>query len=237
MNFSGSLQSFVPHLNELRSRILKSLGAFICAAFFSFNYAGPVLSQVTKPAGHLVFTSPGGGFAAVVTVTVMMAGVISAPFVLYQLWAFVAGALKPRERRFVYIFGPLSLVFFLLGAAFAYFAAVPMAYKFLTGFAPADLTPMITVDNYLSFVGNMVAAFGAAFELPLVLAFLAKIGIATPEFLRQKRRHAIIIILIVAAVVTPPDVVSQLLLAVPLLVLYEIGIVFVRIFALKRKTP
>ena len=236
MTFLKSLQPFLVHFNELRSRVLKSLGVFIVAVCVCFNYADRVLGWLVKPAGHLVFTSPSGGFSAVMTVTMVMAFLISAPVILYQAWAFVAAALNARERKFIFVFAPLSLLFFCLGVAFAFFVAVPLAYKFLMGFTSDYLTPMITVDSYLAFVGNMVVAFGVTFELPLAMAFLARIGIATPEFLRQKRRHAIMIILIVAAVATPPDIASQLLLAVPLMALYEVGIVLVRM-AYKPKTP
>ena len=209
------------------------MGVFIVAVFACFNDADQLLALVIKPAGHLVFTSPGGAFSAVMAMTMVMAFIVTAPFLFYQVWAFTAGALKPQERHFVYVFGPLSFFFFLLGVAFAFFVAIPMAYHFLMGFSSESLVPMITVDNYLGFAGNMVVAFGVTFELPLVLAFLAKIGIATPEFLRQKRRHAIMIILIVAAIATPPDVVSQLLLGIPLIVLYEVGIIFTAVFQKK----
>ncbi len=235
MTFLESLQPFLVHFNELRSRVLKSLGAFIVAVFFCFTFADRILAWIIKPAGHLVFTSPGGAFSAVMTMSMVTGFVLASPYILYQLWAFVAGALRPDERRFVFIFGPLSFVFFCLGVAFAFFVAMPMSFNFLMGFSSPQLIAMITVDNYLEFMGNLVIAFGATFQMPLVLAFLARIGIATPEYLRQKRRHAIMIILIVAAVLTPPDVVSQLLLAVPLVVLYEVGIIFVRI-AYKHKT-
>ena len=233
---SPQLQSFLRHLDELRVRFIKCLLAFGLAAFACFYFAQPILVWLIKPAGRLVFTSPAGGFAAVMTVTMVMALLVSLPVILYQIWAFVAGALKPQERRFVFIFGPLSLLFFLSGVAFAFWVAVPTAYKFLMGFTSEDLVPMITVDNYLGFLGNMLVAFGVAFELPLILAFLAKIGIATPEFLRQKRRYAVLILLVLAAVLSPsPDVASQLLLAVPLWILYELGIVLMQVFH-KRKT-
>ncbi len=228
--------SFFAHLDELRRRILTSLAVFFLAVLVCFNFSGQLLSWLIRPAGHLIFTAPGEAFGAHVTVAVTAGFVLSFPFILYQLWMFAAAALKPHERRFIVFFGPLSLLFFLSGVAFAFFVAVPMAYRFLMGFASSDLVPMVSVGNYMSFLGNMVVAFGVAFELPLVMAFLAKIGIATPEFLRQKRRHAIIVILIVAAILTPPDVMSQLLLAVPMLALYELGIIFTRIFY-KHKTP
>lgn len=229
------LNAFFVHLNELRSRMIKTLGVFLLVAFVCFNYATEVLHWIIKPAGHLVFTTPGGAFSAVMMATIVMAAIISSPFILYQFWAFVSKALKPQEQKIILIVGPLSVLLFLSGVAFAFFVAVPIAYKFLMSFSSADLQPMISVDNYLGFLGNMVLAFGITFELPLVLGFLAKIGIATPEFLRQKRRHAIIIILVIAAILTPPDVASQCLLAGPLIVLYELGIVVVRM-VYKHKT-
>jgi len=229
------LNAFFVHLNELRSRMIKTLGVFLLVAFVCFNYATEVLHWIIKPAGHLVFTTPGGAFSAVMMATIVMAAIISSPFILYQFWAFVSKALKPQEQKIILIVGPLSVLLFLSGVAFAFFVAVSIAYKFLMSFSSADLQPMISVDNYLGFLGNMVLAFGITFELPLVLGFLAKIGIATPEFLRQKRRHAIIIILVIAAILTPPDVASQCLLAGPLIVLYELGIVVVRM-VYKHKT-
>lgn len=227
---------FFAHLDELRRRILTSLAVFFLVVLVCFNFTSRLLSWLIRPAGQLVFTSPGEAFGAHITVAVTAGFVLSFPFILYQLWMFAAAALKPDERRFIVFFGPLSLLFFLSGVAFAFFVAVPMAYRFLMGFASSELVPMVSVGNYMGFLGNMVVAFGVAFELPLVMAFLAKIGIATPEFLRQKRRHAVIIILIVAAVLTPPDVVSQVLLAAPMLALYELGIIFTRI-GYKHKTP
>lgn len=228
---SPQFQSFLRHWDELRSRILKCLGLFLIAAFVCYNYAETVLLWFIKPAGHLIFTTPSGGFSAVLSVTFLMAFLICAPFIFYQVWAFVASALKSEERRSVFIFGPLSLVFFLSGVAFAFYAAVPTAYKFLMGFSSPEMTAMITVDNYMGFMGNMLLACGLTFQLPLILGFFAKIGIATPEFLRQKRKHAIVAILIAAALLSPsPDVISQMVLALPLVGLYELGIVFTKVF-------
>lgn len=230
MKFSGPIQSFLTHLDELRARVVKSAAVFFCTLIICFSFAQSVLDWLIKPAGHLVFTTVGGGFNATMSVAFIMAFIISAPFTLYQFWAFIAGALKPHERRYVSIYAPLSFVLFALGALFGFYVAVPMSYNFLVGFETEYLKNMISVDSYLSFVTNMVSIFAVTFELPLVLAFLAHIGIATPEFLRQKRRHAIMIIFILAAVLTPPDVVSQLLLAVPLVVLFEVGILFTKMF-------
>lgn len=230
-------QSVFKHIEELRSRIIKSAGAFVLAFCLCYNFIGKLIPKLIAPAGHLIFTAPAEAFSAYMTVGALMALVIASPYIVYQIWAFVGGALKPSEKKFVFIFAPLSLLFFLSGGAFAFFVTVPMAYKFLMSFSSAYLVPMVSVKNYLGFLGHMVVAFGVAFELPLVLAFLAKIGIASPEYLRQMRRHAIIIILVVAALLTPPDVVSMLILAVPLMILYEVGIVFVKFFYVdKHKT-
>jgi sec-independent protein translocase protein TatC len=228
-------QSFFKHLEELRSRLIKSAGAFVLAFCLCYNFIGKLIPKLIAPAGHLIFTSPGEAFSAYMTIGFILALFVSSPYIIYQIWAFVSGALKPSEKKFVLVFAPLSLMFFLSGGAFAYFVTMPMAYRFLMSFSSVYLVPMVTVKNYLGFLGHMMVAFGVAFELPLILAFLAKIGIATPEFLRQKRRHAIIIILIVASLMAPPDVMSMLVLAVPLMVLYEVGIIFVKVFN-KHKT-
>ncbi len=228
-------RSFFAHLDELRRRLFKTLLVFTAAALAAFNFTDSLLPWLIAPAGKLVFTAPAQAFSAHVTVAVVVGFVVSFPFILYQIWAFTAGALKPNERRFIIFFGPLSLLFFAMGVAFAFFVAVPMAYRFLMGFASPLLVPMISVENYMNFLGSMVVAFGAAFELPLVMAFLAAIGIATPEFLRQKRKHAIMGILVLSAVLTPPDIMSMLSLAIPMCFLYELGIVFVRM-TYKHKT-
>ena len=158
--------------------------------------------------------------------TLLVGFVIAMPFFLYQVWSFAWEALTDKERRYIMLFGPLSLLFFLGGGLFAYFVIVPIAIKFLLGFSSVYVVPMISIKNYISFIGSFILSFAIVFELPLVLVFLVKIGIATPEFLRQYRRHAIMAILIVSAILTPPDICSQLLMAVPLVVLYELGVIF-----------
>jgi sec-independent protein translocase protein TatC len=229
------LKSFFKHIEELRSRIIKSAGAFVLAFCLCYNFIGKFIPHINAPAGHLIFTAPAEAFSAYMMVGALMALLVASPYIVYQIWAFIGSALKPSEKKFVLIFAPLSLFFFILGGAFAYFVAVPMAYRFLMSFSSEYLVPMVTVKNYLGFLMHMIVAFGVAFELPLILAFLAKIGIASPEYLRQMRRHAIIIILVVAALVAPPDLASMLVLAVPLMILYEVGILMVG-FVYKHKT-
>lgn len=216
--------SFFSHLHELRDRIIKSLIAFGIAVIVVWNFLDPVIRWVVRPLGRLVFTAPAEAFNARMTLAMIGGLVFALPVILYQLWQFIALGLKANEQRYVKIFGPLSLVFFFAGIIFGYFVMLPISLNFLLSFSSSWMVPMITVDKYISFVGTIVIASGVAFELPLILAFLARLGIATPEFLRQKRRYAVIIILIVATILTPADVVSQLVLTIPLLILYELGI-------------
>ena len=227
MDQNPSLSLF-GHLDELRTRLIICLAAFFVATCLAFYFSDPLLAFIIKPVGYLVFTAPSEAFLARMTLTFLGGFLFSFPIIIYQIWQFVAVGLKDNERKYIVFFAPLSLIFFILGVLFGYFVMIPFALRFLLSFSTNNIVPMITVNNYISFIGTWVVSFGVVFELPLVLMFLAKIGIATPEFLRQYRRHAIIVILIVSAILTPPDVVSQLLMAVPLVILYEIGILMVR---------
>ena len=235
MNFLGQLQTFFTHIDELRRRLIKIVVLFIIATLVCYNLVGEILPWLIKPAGHLIYTSPTEAFSAYMTLAAVMGFLVTLPWTVYQIWTFVGVALRPQEKRFIAVFAPLSLIFFLLGVAFSYYVAIPLTYKFLMSFTSPYMQPMITVSNYMGFLANMLIAFGVTFELPLVLAFLAMIGIATPTYLRYKRRHAIMIILIVSAIITPPDVISQISLAIPLIILYELGIIFVQ-FTYKKKS-
>ena len=222
--------SFFNHFNEFRVRILKSLAVFVLTSFGFYSITPQILGWLIQPAGHLIFTSPQDAFTAYIQVTLTGGFIVSLPFTVYQIWAFAAEALKPVERRTIIFFAPVSLVLFVCGVCFGFWVMVPWAYTFLLSFSSPQIVAMITVKEYIVFVTTWVLTMGIIFELPLVMVFLAHVGIASPEFLRQKRRHAIVIILIVAAIFSPPDVVSQLMVAMPLFVLYEIGVVGVRFF-------
>lgn len=217
------------HVDELRSRLFVGLGAVLAAAVVFYQFVDPVLAFVIRPVGRLVFTSPADAFVARLLLAVLGGLLTAMPVVLYQIWMFVAQGLKDNEKKFVRLYGPLSLVFFGLGVAFAYYVALPLSLKFLLGFSSEWLVPMITVKSYVSFLTSLVLACGLIFELPIVLIFLTAIGIATPEYLIQKRRHAIVLILIVSAVITPPDIVTLLIMTLPLVLLYEAGVMASRI--------
>ena len=224
MNTGNKHLPFLEHLEELRSRIIKSLLAVTVCAVVAYEFSSDVLRHLIHPVGNLIFTSPPDAFLAIVNVTLFSALLLAFPFLGYQIWAFIATALTPAERRYVFIFAPISLILFLIGALFGYVFIVPISLKFLLSFSRPWLTPMIAVNQYISFVGTFVLSFGIVFELPLMVVFLTKIGIASPEFLRQKRKYAVVFIFIVSAILTPPDCMSQLLMAIPLVILYELGI-------------
>ncbi len=214
------------HLDELRGRVLQFLFVYLVCCVLAYHLTAGILPYIIKPVGTVVFNAPGEAFAAYMMLTLLSGFIIALPFFLYQVWAFAWEALTDKERKYIMLFGPLSLVFFLAGGAFAYYVIVPFAIKFLLGFSSEYVVPMISINSYISFVASLVLTFGIVFELPLVLVFLVKIGIATPAFLKHFRRHAVLGILVVSALLTPPDIVSQLLMAVPLMLLYELGVLF-----------
>ncbi len=219
-------QTFFEHLDELRARVIQFLCVYVVCCFFTYNVTSSLLPLIIAPVRMVVFNAPGEAFSAYMLLTLIGALIISSPYLLYHLWAFAWEALTENERKYIVFFGPLSMMFFIAGVVFAFFVIVPIALKFLLSFSSDYVVPMISIKNYIGFVGNFVLSFGIVFELPLILVFLVKIGIASPAFLREYRRHAVMAILIVSAILTPPDVVSQLLMAVPLMVLYELGILF-----------
>ena len=217
--------SFMGHLDELRWRLIKSVIAVFIAACLFYPFVDRVLAFLIRPVGHVIFTSVADAFVARLMLTIWAGVILALPVIIYQVWQFVCAGLKDNERKYIRFFAPFSFILFVAGGMFGYLAMIPIGMKFLLSFATEFIVPMITIQNYISFVTTLILAFGVAFQLPLVLMFLAKIGIVTPAFLVQKRKHAIVLILIVSALITPPDAVSQIIMALPLVVLYEIGII------------
>ena len=221
--------SFLEHLEELRKRIILSVVFVFFAAVSTYFFKESILQFVIKPIGKLIFISPQEAFVAYVKISLFAGLIVSSPFVLFQIWKFISAGLDLTERKYILLFGPLSLCFFIIGILFSYYIIVPIGLGFLMGFATPFLSPMISIDRYISFISALCLAFGVIFELPLAVLFLTKIGIITPTFLSSKRRYAILLVFIIAAFLTPPDVVTQCLMAVPLLVLYELSIIFSRL--------
>ncbi len=221
--------TFFDHLEELRFRIIRSVVVVLVATCLIFVYANSITAFLIRPVGRVIFTAPGEAFGTVMLLSLISGVILSMPYILLECWFFIASALTDSERKYIGIFAPLSLLLFVLGCAFGYFALLPVMMKFFLSFSSPEIEPMIAIGKYIAFVGNLVLSCGIIFEMPLAIAFLAKIGIASPAFLIDKRKYAILIIFVVSAVLTPsPDCFSQVLMAVPLMILYEISIVLSR---------
>jgi sec-independent protein translocase protein TatC len=224
---------FLDHLEELRWRIIYSLAAVLIAVgigfwiALSFDVVGllarPILPLI--PEHKLVYTHPGEAFTVILNAALTIGTVLAAPVVLYQAWAFLSPAMHRHERRIGIGVLFSGLLLFLGGAALAYFVVVPLALPWLMGFGGPSLIPLITAEEYFSFVFSMVLTFGVSFELPIVVLALAALGIVTPQFLSKYRRHAIVVIVIIAAFLTPGDLVwTTIALSVPLYALYELSV-------------
>lgn len=221
--------TIVEHLNELRNHIGKSLIFLLVCSVIIYSSIDKILLFLSKPVGKLVFIAPQEAFTTNIKIAFFVGLLFSSPFILYQIWKFVSLGLLPKERKYIRIFGPLSFLLFVIGFTFGYLIIVPIGMKFLLGFASEILAPMITISKYISFVFNLSFAFSLVFQLPIVILFLTKIGIVTPAVLKKRRKEAIVLVFIAAAIMTPPDVVTQVLMAIPLILLYELGILFSRL--------
>lgn len=234
-NSENNTLSLVEHLEELRNRIIRSVIYIIVGICVAYAFVNSILPILVKPVGKLVFIAPQEAFVARIKIAFFGGLFLSSPLILCQIWQFVSGGLSQHERKYIRIFGPLSFVFFIIGVCFCYFIIAPISMKFLLGFATDFMTPMITVSKYISFVGTLTLTFGLVFELPLITLFLTKIGVITPRFLCRKRKQAIVVMFLLSAILTPPDIITQCLMAIPLLFLYELGIIFSKV-AYKKRT-
>ena len=236
---SGSEQPFVQHLVELRDRLVKSAIAIALACFVLSLYPGPAdLYDILAaplvahlPAGTtLIATSVISPFLVPLKILLMAAFLLALPVVLYQVWAFVAPGLYSHEKKLVLPLVISSTLLFFLGVAFCYFFVFGQVFTFIQSFAPKSITAAPDIEAYLSFVLTMFLAFGMAFEVPIVVIVLARMNIFSIEKLKSFRSYFVVLAFIVAAIVTPPDVVSQLALAIPMCLLYEVGIWAAQIF-------
>ena len=228
----------VAHLIELRSRLLRAIGGLLLLLLVLLPFANRLYAWLAQPlldklpaGGRLIATQVASPFFAPLKLAFCVALVGSMPWLLYQLWAFVAPGLYRRERRLALPLLASALALFYAGCAFAYFIVLPAVFTFLNRVTPAGVAMMTDISAYLDFVLVIFLAFGVSFELPVALVILVLLGWVTPAQLREWRGYAIVGIFFMAAVLTPPDVVSQLLLALPMIALYELGILAARMVA------
>ena len=243
---TGTEQPFVQHLVELRDRLIKATLAIAIAAMLLALFPGPatlydVLAAplvATLPKGAtLIATSVISPFLVPLKILMMSAFLLALPFVLWQVWAFVAPGLYSHEKKLVMPLVVSSTLLFLIGVAFCYFFVFGQVFAFIQSFAPKSITAAPDIEAYLDFVLSMFIAFGMAFEVPIVVIVLARMNIVSIEKLKEFRSYFIVLAFIVAAIFTPPDVVSQLALAIPMCILYEVGIWAAQLFIKHTQAP
>ncbi|MBI5632068.1 MAG: twin-arginine translocase subunit TatC [Nitrospirae bacterium] len=238
------------HLTELRRRIFISLVSVLLIFLVSFNFSAEIFGTLTlplkaemkltlttpyvqfteKPSTPLVFLAPAEAFWMHFKVAFMAALILSLPVIFLQFWKFISPGLLPKEKKYFLPFLFFAILLFTVGAVFCFVVVLPFAMTFLLGYKTAQMTPMLSVGSYIDFCLKFIFAFGAIFELPLIIIFLTRFGIVTPAVLARNRKYAILAAFIIAAVLTPtPDAFNQTLMAVPIFLLYEVGILLSRI--------
>jgi sec-independent protein translocase protein TatC len=224
-------ESFISHLIELRNRLLKIVLGFVLVFFALFPFANKIYALLAAPmlaklpvGGQMIATAVTTPFFVPMKVAMMAAFVISLPLTLYQIWVFVAPGLYPQEKKLMVPVIFASSLLFLIGMAFAYFAVFPTVFGFVVSSAPAGVAVMTDISEYLDFVMTLFMAFGLAFEVPIAVVLIARFGWVTIAQLKEARSYVIVGAFVIGAIFTPPDIISQFMLAVPLWLLYEAGI-------------
>ncbi|MFO7965808.1 MAG: twin-arginine translocase subunit TatC [Desulfobacterales bacterium] len=232
--------TFTEHLEELRKRLIISFIAVGVGFAVSYGFKEDIFKMLTRPliavmgeGDKLIFTGLPEAFFTYLKVALLSGLMLAAPVVIYQFWMFVAPGLYKNERRILLPIVLLSSIFFIGGSLFGYFIVFPFGFKFLLGFASETIRPLPSMREYLGFSAKLLLAFGVVFELPLVLTFLARLGVVTVDTLKKNRKYAVLLFFIGSAILTPPDVVTQVMMSLPLMVLYEISIIGAKFFGKK----
>ena len=228
------------HLEELRKRLIVCIIAVGIGFALSYAFSEQIFIILSQPLtdilpeeNHFIFTSVTEGFFTYLKLAIFAGLLLASPVIFYQIWSFVAPGLYNKEKRLAFPFVFLSTLFFAGGTTFGYFIVFPLAFKFFIGYNSQYIKMLPSLNEYLTFSCKFLLAFGIIFELPIFILFLAKIGIINERQLRANRKYVMIAVFILAAFLTPPDVVSQVLMAVPLIILYEIGIIVAKLFGKK----
>ena len=231
---------FTEHLEELRKRLIVCFIAVGIGFVLSYGFKEKLFQILTRPlirvmqtGDKLIFTGLPEAFFTYLKVAFLSGIILAAPVIFYQFWMFVAPGLYDKEKRLMAPIVFLSTFFFVGGAFFGYFIVFPYGFKFFLGFASEIIRPLPSMREYLGFASKLLLVFGLVFELPLIITFLARLGIVSVSFLKKNRKYALLLFFVGAAILTPPDVVTQVMMALPLIVLYEISIIGARIFGKK----
>ncbi len=234
--------TLMEHLAELRTRLVRSFIAIGLAFLVCYTFAEQLFAELCKPlinalpeGSKLIFTALPEAFFVYVQVGLLAALFVASPFIFYQIWSFVAPGLYEDEKKYMIPMAVISAGFFIAGASFCFFMVFPYAFTFFVGFASEDIAAMPSLSEYLSFAMKLLIAFGLIFEMPLFTFFLARMGVVTAELMRSARKYAVLCTFIIAAILTPPDVISQLLMAFPMMLLYEMSIGVAALFGRKKK--
>ena len=234
----GARMSFLEHLEELRHRLIVSIAAVFVGFLIAFAFIPRIFAFIMRPlqavlpdGGKLIYTEPTEAFLLYVKVAALAGLILATPVVLWQVWKFVAPGLYAHEKRFAIPFVLFSTVFFVAGALFSHYVVFPFAWKFFAGFSTDYMAFLPRIQPVFSLYVRMLLAMGLVFEMPTLVFFLARVGVVTPRFLLRNVKYAILVIFIVAAVITPgPDIVSQMLVALPMIALYGMSIVIAWLF-------
>ncbi len=241
---SDEKKPFLAHLEELRTRLIVCAIAvgvgFVISYIFSkqlFFLLTMPLTKILPPENSMIFTSLPEMFIAYIKVALIGGIILAVPVIFYELWMFVAPALYQREKRYLVPFVLFSTILFIAGALFGYLIVFPYGFKFFLGFATQDIQALPSVKQYFSFAIRLLLAFGLVFEMPVAVLFLTKIGLITPEAMKRYRKFAILGSFILSAILTPPDVATQLMMAGPLIILYELSIYISKAVYRKQEEP
>lgn len=220
--------SILEHLTELRKRILYSLVAIAIGAAVAYNFLEEIMAFLLEPAGKLYYMQPAEAFFVYVKVTLFAGFLFALPIIFYQAWAFLLPALTMRERLLLSILVPASVLLFIAGLLFSFKLVLPLAMNFFLGMGSADFQPFLSAGSYFDFILTFVLPFGLLFEMPLAMMILAWLGIITSDMLAAKFRIVILVCFVIGALLTPPDVISQCMMAIPMLLLYGVGYIAVK---------
>lgn len=228
--------TLVGHLDELRKRIIYIITAVMIGSIVSYKQIDAIVDFILQPAKdlHFIYLSPADLFLAYIKLAIVSGFIITLPITIYQTWRFILPGIGKKQKVFVMLASLMSMIFFAAGALFSYYGIIPLSIQFFIKMSRQEIAPLFSFTSYMGFVGSLLLAFGITFQMPIFIMLLTQFNIITPEFLKRSRKVFVVLIFILAAILTPPDVISQILLAVPMLVLLELSII-VSLLITKRK--